>query len=124
MNADLAPEMLRDLVALSLDDGKALDVRVMDVRELTSITDYMMVASGRSSRQVKALKDRVLEAAREKDIRPIGVEGDGVCEWVLIDFGDVIVHTMQQETRDFFQLEKLWDTRDRDRLAESIRDDE
>ncbi|MFP6781460.1 MAG: ribosome silencing factor [Gammaproteobacteria bacterium] len=124
MNADLAPEMLRDLVALSLDDGKALDVRVMDVRELTSITDYMVVASGRSSRQVKALKDRVLEAAREKDIRPIGVEGDGVCEWVLIDFGDVIVHTMQQETRDFFQLEKLWDTRDRDRLAESIRDDE
>ncbi len=124
MNADLAPEMLRDLVALSLDDGKALDVRVMDVRELTSITDYMVVASGRSSRQVKALKDRVLEAAREKDIRPIGVEGDGVCEWVLIDFGDVIVHTMQQETRDFFQLEKLWDTRDRDRLAESIRYDE
>ncbi len=124
MNADLAPEMLRDLVALSLDDGKALDVRVMDVRELTSITDYMVVASGRSSRQVKALKDRVLEAAREKDIRPIGVEGDGVCEWILIDFGDVIVHTMQQETRDFFQLEKLWDTRDRDRLAESIRDDE
>ena len=124
MNADLAPEMLRDLVALSLDDGKALDVRVMDVRELTSITDYMVVASGRSSRQVKALKDRVLEAAREKDIRPIGVEGDGVCEWVLIDFGDVIVHTMQQETRDFFQLEKLWDTRDRDRLGESIRDDE
>lgn len=124
MNADLAPEMLRDLVALSLDDGKALDVRVMDVRELTSITDYMVVASGRSSRQVKALKDRVLEAAREKDIRPIGVEGDGVCEWILIDFGDVIVHTMQQETRDFFQLEKLWDTRDHDRLAESIRDDE
>jgi|OM-RGC.v1.027587227 ribosome-associated protein len=124
MNADLAPEMLRDLVALSLDDGKALDVRVMDVRELTSITDYMVVASGRSSRQVKALKDRVIEAAREKDIRPIGVEGDGVCEWVLIDFGDVIVHTMQQETRNFFQLEKLWDTRVRDRLAESIRDDE
>jgi len=124
MNADLAPEMLRDLVALSLDDGKALDVRVMDVRELTSITDYMVVASGRSSRQVKALKDRVIEAAREKDIRPIGLEGDGVCEWVLIDFGDVIVHTMQQETRDFFQLEKLWDTRDRDRLAESIRYDE
>ena len=124
MNADLAPEMLRDLVALSLDDGKALDVRVMDVRELTSITDYMVVASGRSSRQVKALKDRVLEAAREKDIRPIGVEGDGVCEWVLIDFGDVIVHTMQQETRDFFQLEKLWDTRDRDRLPENLRYDE
>lgn len=124
MNADLAPEMLRDLVALSLDDGKALDVRVMDVRELTSITDYMVVASGRSSRQVKALKDRVIEAAREKDIRPIGLEGDGVCEWVLIDFGDVIVHTMQQETRDFFQLEKLWDTRVRDRSAESIRDDE
>jgi len=77
----------------------------------------MVVASGRSSRQVKALKDRVIDAAREKDVRPIGVEGDNVCEWVLIDFGDVIVHAMQQETRDFFQLEKLWDRSATDELA-------
>ena len=124
MNAELAPEALRDLVTLTLDDGKAVDVRVLDVREMTSITDYMVVASGRSSRQVKALKDRVLDAAREKAVRPIGVEGDTACEWVLIDFGDVIVHTMQQETRDFFQLEKLWDRRATDELLEAEQADE
>jgi len=117
MNAELAPEKLRDLLTSSLDDGKAVDIRVLDVRDMTSITDYMVVASGRSSRQVEALKDRVIDAAREKDVRPIGVEGDNVCEWVLIDFGDVIVHAMQQETRDFFQLEKLWDRSATDELA-------
>jgi ribosome-associated protein len=109
MNVEVAPETLRDLIAVSLDDGKANDIRVLDVREMTSITDYMVVASGRSSRQVKALKERVLDTARVHDVRPIGVEGENAGEWVLIDFGDVVVHAMQQETRDFFQLEKLWD---------------
>jgi ribosome-associated protein len=109
MNAELAPEALRDLISVSLDDGKAQDVRVIDVRGLTTITDYMIVASGRSSRQVKALKDRVLEAARDRNIRPLGIEGENAGEWVLIDFGDVIVHTMQPETREFYQMEKLWD---------------
>jgi ribosome-associated protein len=109
MNAELAPEALRDLIAESLDDGKAEDIRVLDVRALTTITDYMVVASGRSVRQVKALKDRVIEAAREQNIRPLGVEGENAGEWVLIDFGDVIVHTMRPDTRDFYQLEKLWD---------------
>lgn len=109
MNAELAPEALLDLVTMSLDDGKAEDIRILDVRGMTSITDYMVVASGRSARQVKALKDQVIEAAREKNVRPLGVEGENVGEWVLIDFGDVIVHTMRPETRDFYQLEKLWD---------------
>ncbi len=111
MNAELAPETLVDLVTVSLDDGKAENICVIDVRELTTITDYMVVASGRSSRQVKALTNRVLEAARDRNLRPIGIEGETVGEWVLIDFGDVIVHTMQPETRAFYQLEKLWDHR-------------
>jgi ribosome-associated protein len=109
MNAELSPEALLDLVTISLDDGKAQDIRVLDVRGMTSITDYMVVATGRSARQVKALKDHVLEAARGKNVRPLGVEGENAGEWVLIDFGDVIVHTMRPETRDFYQLEKLWD---------------
>jgi ribosome-associated protein len=109
MNMDLTPEALLELVTMSLDNGKAQDIRVLDVRGMTSITDYMVVASGRSARQVKALKDLVLEAAREKNVRPLGVEGESVGEWVLIDFGDVIIHTMRPETRDFYQLEKLWD---------------
>ena len=105
----LVPEALLDLVTTSLDDGKAEDVRILDVRGMTSITEYMVVASGRSARQVKGLKDRLLEAAREKNIRPLGVEGETVGDWVLIDFGDVIVHAMRLETRDFYQLEKLWE---------------
>lgn len=112
MTAELDPEALRDLLTNSLDDGKAEDIRVLDVRGLTSITDYMIVASGRSARQVKALKDRVLEAARDKNMRPLGVEGENVGDWVLIDFGDVIVHTMRPETRDHYQLEKLWERAD------------
>lgn len=113
MTAELDPEALRDLLRNSLDDGKAEDIRVLDVRGLTSITDYMIIASGRSARQVTALKDRVLEAAREHDMRPLGVEGENVGDWVLIDFGDVIVHTMRPETRDHYQLEKLWERADR-----------
>ncbi|MFT4560745.1 MAG: ribosome-associated protein [Gammaproteobacteria bacterium] len=109
MSAELTPEALRDLVASALDDGKAEDIRVLDVRGMTSITDFMIVASGRSSRQVRSLKDRVVDAAREHNIRPLGVEGENPGEWVLVDLGDVIVHTMQKETRDFYQLEKLWD---------------
>lgn len=112
MTAELDPETLRDLLANSLDEGKAEDIRVLDVRGLTSITDYMIVASGRSVRQVKALKDRVLEAARDQNMRPLGVEGENVGDWVLIDFGDVIVHTMRPETRDHYQLEKLWERAD------------
>lgn len=112
MTAELDSEALRDLLTNSLDDGKAEDIRVLDVRGLTSITDYMIVASGRSARQVKALKDRVLEAARDRNMRPLGVEGENVGDWVLIDFGDVIVHTMRPETRDHYQLEKLWERAD------------
>jgi ribosome-associated protein len=109
MCGELTPEVLRDAIANALDDGKGEDIRVLDVRAMTSITDYMIVVSGRSSRQVRSLKDRVIEAAREHEVRPIGVEGENPGEWVLVDFGDVIVHAMQQETRNFYQLEKLWD---------------
>tara|TARA_R110002096_G_scaffold12899_2_gene45924 strand:- start:5956 stop:6327 length:372 start_codon:yes stop_codon:yes gene_type:complete len=122
MTAELDSEALRDLLTNSLDDGKAEDIRVLDVRDLTSITDYMIVASGRSVRQVKALKDRVLEAARDRNMRPLGVEGENVGDWVLIDFGDVIVHTMRPETRDHYQLEKLWERADAAPATEAAAD--
>ena len=104
-----SPEDLAHTLCQALDDGKAVDVRALDVRALTVITDYMIVASGRSSRQVKALHDRVIERATTEDVRAIGVEGQREGNWVLIDFGDVIVHIMQPETRAFYQLEKLWE---------------
>jgi len=113
----LTPRKICTLVVQALDDGKAEDIKSIDVRKLTSIADYMVIATGRSSRQVKGLADRVLEAAREQKLKPIGVEGEQNAEWILIDFGDVLVHVMQPEPRLFYQLEKLWEAPKRARAA-------
>lgn len=102
------PKVLLEAATKALDDGKAVDIKVLDVRKLTSMTDYMVVATGRSSRQVKALADQVAEAARALKQKPLGMEGQQGAEWILIDLGDVICHVMQAETREFYQLEKLW----------------
>ncbi len=104
----MPPEKLSELIVKALEDLKADNIRVLDVRGMTSITDYMIVASGRSNRQVRAMADKVIEAARVAGIKPLGVEGQERCEWVLIDLGDVVVHAMQPATRDFYQLERLW----------------
>ncbi|MGH8597680.1 MAG: ribosome silencing factor [Gammaproteobacteria bacterium] len=106
----VTPKQLLTATTKALDDGKAVDIKVLDVRNLTSMTDYMVFATGRSSRQVKALAGHVADAARTLQQRPLGVEGEEAAEWVLIDLGDVIVHVMQSETREFYQVEKLWET--------------
>ena len=105
----VTPKKLLDIVTIALDDGKAEDIKVFDVRKLTSIADFMVVASGRSSRQVKALAERAADAARKRKVKPLGMEGEQTSEWVLLDLGDVIVHVMQPESRAHYQLEKLWD---------------
>lgn len=97
----------------ALDDGKAVDVRVLDVRNLTVITDFMVIASGRSTRQVKALTDRLRAEAAKQGATIIGVEGEAQGEWVLVDVGDVVIHLMQPAVREFYQLEKLWEDRPR-----------
>lgn len=99
-------------VMTALEDLKALDIRVLDVRELTTITDTMIIASGTSDRHVKALADRVREGARAAGQTPLGVEGEREGDWVLVDLGDVVVHVMRPPVRDFYQLEKLWDMRE------------
>jgi ribosome-associated protein len=104
----ISPKKLAELFVKALDDAKATEIQLLDVRKLTTMTDYMIIATGRSSRQVKALSDHVLEAGLKKKLKPLGVEGEQAAEWILIDFGDVIVHAMQAETRAFYQLEKLW----------------
>ncbi len=102
----------------ALDDLKAEDVTALDVRHLTSVTDTMIFASGRSDRHVRSLADSVVERSKEAGIMPIGVEGQEAGEWVLVDLGDVVVHVMLPRVRDFYNLERLWDISARDEAAE------
>ena len=101
-------EQLCDLVVAALEEVKARDIVKLDVRELTTVTDYMVVASGTSNRHVKALADAVAEKAREAGHRPAGIEGEDGSEWVLLDLGDTLVHVMLPRVREFYNLEKLW----------------
>lgn len=101
-------EPLRELVIEALDDLKAVNTVSLDVTDLTDVMDYMVVASGTSSRHVKSLADNVCMEAKKQGMRPIGVEGQDAGEWVLVDFGDVVVHLMLPATRDFYDLERLW----------------
>jgi len=101
-------EKLTDLVIDALDDVKAQDIVKLDVRDMTTVTDYMVVASGSSSRHVKALVDNVMEKAKAAGHRPVGVEGEEGGEWVLLDLQDALVHVMLPKVREFYNLEKLW----------------
>jgi ribosome-associated protein len=104
----LSTDELQALAIDALEDLKGVDIQVLDVRGLTSITDRMLVVSGTSSRHVKALADNVAFKAKQAGNPPLGVEGEQAGEWILLDLGDVIVHVMLPETREFYALEKLW----------------
>lgn len=104
----ISPEQLKDLVVNALDDMKAKDIVCLDVKPLTSMADYMVVASGTSNRHVKSMADHVVETSKKHGILPNGVEGQTGSEWVLVDLGDVIAHVMLPDTRKFYDLEKLW----------------
>lgn len=101
-------EQLTDLVIDALEEHKARDIVKLDVRKLTTVTDYMVIASGTSNRHVKALADAVAEKAAEARHRPIGIEGTEGSEWVLLDLQDTLVHVMLPRVREFYNLEKLW----------------
>ncbi len=102
-------ESLGDLVVELLDDLKAQSVLRLDVRHLTSMTDIMIIASGRSVRHVRAVAQALRERCEAAGFKPIGVEGEDGGEWVLVDLGDVIAHIMVPSVREFYALEKLWD---------------
>ena len=106
--ADLQAEATRKLALESLQALKAEEIVQLDVRRLASFTDYMIFASGNSTRHVNAIAEAVVEAAERAGRKALGVEGTDVAEWILVDLGDVIVHIMLPDVRRYYELEKLW----------------
>ena len=104
------------LILDALEEAKAVDICQLDVRKLTDITDFMVIASGTSHRHVHATAERVREAARQQQLRPIGIEGEAENDWILIDYADVVVHVMMPQVREFYSLERLWN----DHLGEAV----
>jgi len=106
--ANLQSEATRKLELQALEDLKAENIVQLDVRRQASFTDYMIFASGTSSRHVNAIAASVVDKAAEDGRPPLGVEGEDVGEWILVDLGDVVVHIMLPEVRSYYELEKLW----------------
>ncbi len=109
-HAGLVVENNLQRVLSSLDDSKAQDVVTIDLRGRSPLADYMVIASGGSQRHVSALADHLLYAVKDFNNGPTKVEGLSECDWVLIDLGDIIVHLFRPETREFYNLEKMWGT--------------
>lgn len=99
---------LNQLLLKALEDLKGNDIATIDVRNLSDVMDTLIIVSGTSNRHVKSLVDNAIEEARTGGFKPIGVEGKEGGEWVLVDFGDTVVHAMLPTTRSFYDLEKLW----------------
>jgi ribosome-associated protein len=103
---------LQGIVTAALDDMKAVNVKVLDVRGLTDIADTLIVASGNSDRHVRSIADRVIQRVKEAGFRPFGTEGKRDGEWVLVDLHDIVVHVMLPRVREFYGLERLWENTD------------
>jgi ribosome-associated protein len=106
-------QALADLVVKTLEDSKAKSIVCMDVRGLSNVTDFMVIATATSNRHGKSSADKVWEASKDAGNLPVGMEGEESGEWVLLDLGDVVVHVMLEATRAMYQLEKLWDMKTR-----------
>lgn len=99
---------LRDFIADKVDDLKARDVQIIDISGKSDVTDFLVICSGNSKTHVRSIASHVAQEAKQGGTPALGVEGEQDSEWVLVDFGDVVLHVMQDATRDFYQLEKLW----------------
>ena len=102
-------EELLKIVLDTLDDRKGQNIKTINVQGKTSITDFMVLVTGTSQRHIQSLSDYVVEKVKENGFLPLGIEGEQGSEWVLLDLGDIILHLMTAQTREFYQLEKLWE---------------
>ena len=114
---------LRQAVRDAVEELKAKDVVEIDVRGKSSVTDFMVIASGTSTRHVKSIADEVVKFAKKLDVMPLGVEGEREAEWVLVDLGDVVVHVMLPRVREFYALERLWTVGDQPPRFDEYGDD-
>ncbi|MFJ4444001.1 ribosome silencing factor [Pseudomonas sp. NPDC089422] len=111
-------EELVKLTISALENVKAQDIQVIDVREKHSLTDYMIIATGTSNRQINAMLEKVRESVKKEGAQPLGEEGKGDSDWVLLDLNDVIVHMMTAAARQFYDLERLWMGAEQSRAAD------
>lgn len=100
---------LKNFIVEQLEEIKAQDIKVLSISEKSTIADFMVICSGTSTRHVKSIATLLIKELKASELPPIGVEGDDAAEWVLVDSGDVIVHIMLPQSRDYYQLEKLWE---------------
>ena len=107
-NPPPSADVLLKTVHAAVEELKAKDIVQIDVRGKSSVCDFMVVASGNSTRHVKSIADEVVKFAKKLDVQPLGVEGEREAEWVLVDLGDVVVHAMLPRVREFYALERLW----------------
>ena len=112
-------EELVQVTKAALEDVKAQDIQVIDVREKHSLTDYMIIATGTSNRQINAMLEKVREAVKKQGAQPLGEEGKGDSDWVLLDLDLVIVHMMTASARQFYDLERLWAGAEQSRAADA-----
>ncbi len=111
----ISSEELKNILVSELDERKAEDISVVNVSKLTSIADFMIFCTGQSQRQVKALANYASRCAKENNVRPLGIEGEAQSDWILVDLGDIIIHIMLPEVREFYSLEKLWSFKEEDK---------
>ena len=105
---ELSTDKLQDIVIQALEDLKAENIKHLNLEGISGFTDRMVFASGNSNRHVKSIAQSVVEASKKAGVSPLGVEGEDIGDWVLVDLSDIVVHVMLPETREFYDIERLW----------------